>query len=396
MDDFIGAEFVTPKGSTLTVVGHNGLKSGKKKYILECSVCSRDEELWPHGSIQIRKGDIIRGKFNCGCATNTYYTEEQQVIRCKRVCSEMDYKYIGLDSEYTTAKDTYVNVVNNKTGNPVKCRAANLSRGVIGDKKNANKLIKERFKSKRVERTEVLNHKFKGVASIRLIGDTSDVVFSCLVCKQDVYTKNGLCNGELITELRQVERGYIPCRCNGRGFLTFDQKNLKVKLICDNEGISLDKFWDDNGEVYMSYICQKGNLKITNYHNFITGKRCSCCAGYGFDGNKSGSFYLVKWSCKGFNYLKYGITNNEDILERVNIQQNKTDGGEYEVLNHWRFCKGSHAEDLEDLIDYYFRFDEGVNKNIMPDGFTETIPYSCENVRFIEDKANYYKKKKEP
>ena len=39
-DDFIGTTFPTPKGGVLTVLYDNGLKKNKKKYILNCSICT--------------------------------------------------------------------------------------------------------------------------------------------------------------------------------------------------------------------------------------------------------------------------------------------------------------------------------------------------------------------
>lgn len=395
MDDFIGRQFTTQDGGILTAVGHNGLKGSEKKYIFECSICSKDKELWPYGSIQIRKGSILQGKFSCGCGRNTYYTEEQQIIRCKRVCEDLGYIFVGLDGEYKSAKKTYVNTINLLTGNPVRCSIANLVRGVIGDRKHADEQNKVRNKGKRLKRLEEISEIFKEVAELRLISDEGDIIYKCLKCKDDIYSQNNLCTGEFNTSLRQVEKGFVPCRCNKRGFLTLPQRRLKVSIICKEENLKLIDIWDEDDETHMIYLCTKGNTKTTNYHNFIAGSRCHCCAGYGFDETKRGYFYLVKWTCKGFIYLKYGITN-KPVTERLNRQKSKTEGGEYKIIKVWDFELGYNAEDLEDLIDYYFKFEKGVDKEVMPDGFTETLLYSDSNVNFIINKADWYKKKKEP
>lgn len=396
MDDFIGTEFVTPKGSTLTVVGDNGLTSNKKKYIFTCSICSKDEELWPYGSIQIRKSDILRDKFNCGCGANTYYNKEQQIVRCKRSCKELNYQFIGLEGEYKSARETYVNAVNTETDNPIRCTIGNLVRGVVGDKLDADYRAKVRNKEKRLQRITNLNLTvYKGRGIIYPLHECHEVLYRCFSCEGDIYSQNNLCNGIFTTAFSQIVKGFLPCRCSGKPLLTLKQKELKLKLICESEGLVLLDVWKDYNIVMLKYKCKRGNLKTTYYDNFMCGRRCTCCAKYGFDSQKSGNFYLVRWRCGGHDYIKYGITN-KNVLERINKQKSKTDGGEYEVIGVWNFKYGLYAEELEDLIDYYFRYEDGVEKKVMPDGFTETLLYNKSNVNFIINKANWYKKKKEP
>jgi len=83
-DSFIGTQFPTPKGGTLTVIGDNGLKGNDRKYTLECSICSKDEELWPLGSIQTTKRILNKGSVPCGCAKNPKWKEWQNKIRVQR------------------------------------------------------------------------------------------------------------------------------------------------------------------------------------------------------------------------------------------------------------------------------------------------------------------------
>ena len=68
MDDFVNSKFTTPKGGVLIVKDDNGLKGNKKRYILECSVCSKDKKLWPYGSIYSSKSSILKGNIPCGCS----------------------------------------------------------------------------------------------------------------------------------------------------------------------------------------------------------------------------------------------------------------------------------------------------------------------------------------
>lgn len=57
-DNFIGRTFTTPQGGVLTVVDDNKLKCKSKRYICTCSICSKDEELWPLGSITSVSGRL--------------------------------------------------------------------------------------------------------------------------------------------------------------------------------------------------------------------------------------------------------------------------------------------------------------------------------------------------
>lgn len=54
--EFVGTQFPTPKRGVLTVIGVSEEKSGSSnKFLCECSICSKDEELWPYDSIQAIK-----------------------------------------------------------------------------------------------------------------------------------------------------------------------------------------------------------------------------------------------------------------------------------------------------------------------------------------------------
>jgi hypothetical protein len=55
---FIGKEFTTPRGSKVSIVSVSNSAYTEKgwdgKYVLHCSLFSKDEELWPEGSITTR------------------------------------------------------------------------------------------------------------------------------------------------------------------------------------------------------------------------------------------------------------------------------------------------------------------------------------------------------
>jgi hypothetical protein len=59
-------EFLQKTHPQLKVVDVEG-KGNKRKFILVCDVCSKDEELWPYGSIRQSKSSLLGGSLSCGC-----------------------------------------------------------------------------------------------------------------------------------------------------------------------------------------------------------------------------------------------------------------------------------------------------------------------------------------
>lgn len=73
MKDFLGSEFNTPKGGVVRVeslLGKEDFIGGSNVYLLSCSICSEDTELWSVGSIYSKKGNLLSGKIPCGCSIN--------------------------------------------------------------------------------------------------------------------------------------------------------------------------------------------------------------------------------------------------------------------------------------------------------------------------------------
>ncbi|UZV41176.1 putative homing endonuclease [Vibrio phage vB_VpaM_R16F] len=66
-----------------------------KKLICECTICSKDQELWPYGSITMTKEQIKMGGNSCGCAFNPKWTTDQYKIRVKRKASELGLIFKG-------------------------------------------------------------------------------------------------------------------------------------------------------------------------------------------------------------------------------------------------------------------------------------------------------------
>lgn len=99
VDPFIGSEFSTPKGGILTVISHSHTIRSRKFYVVECSLCAQDKELWPTGTIVTSRYDIARFCV-CACSRVGKWKAFQMDIRAKRKAESLGYKFHGWAEEY--------------------------------------------------------------------------------------------------------------------------------------------------------------------------------------------------------------------------------------------------------------------------------------------------------
>lgn len=98
--DFIGTEFPTPKGGVLTVVGCCKEKIGTSAlFKVECSICSKDVELFPDG-FRSTKDCLIRGQVPCKCSNKFKWKESQYKVLVNRGCTKHNYKFLGWSGEF--------------------------------------------------------------------------------------------------------------------------------------------------------------------------------------------------------------------------------------------------------------------------------------------------------
>jgi len=109
-DEFCGASI--PHGNGIyNVLSYKKVGNKDKLYILECSTCSEDKELWPTGTIKIKKGNLERGYIPCGCSKAPKWTEEQYKIRVKRECDNIGFAFLGWYGIFNGC-DTYLDLYN--------------------------------------------------------------------------------------------------------------------------------------------------------------------------------------------------------------------------------------------------------------------------------------------
>ena len=109
-------EFLQKTHPQLKVVDVEG-KGNKRKFILVCDVCSKDEELWPYGSIRQTKVSLLKTKGFCACSSSQVtWSEKQYKIRVERECNNRGYTFHGW-AEPFKRNTTKLDLSNPVTGN---------------------------------------------------------------------------------------------------------------------------------------------------------------------------------------------------------------------------------------------------------------------------------------
>lgn len=81
--------------SQLVVVGHLGRNKTNRLYVVKCSLCSKDFEMYGSGFFLSTKSNLVKGSLPCGCSVCPKYTEEQWIIKLSRVSLERGYDFLG-------------------------------------------------------------------------------------------------------------------------------------------------------------------------------------------------------------------------------------------------------------------------------------------------------------
>jgi len=93
----------TPKGSVLTAVSVDRVVRSRVYYVFECSICSKDVELWPLGSIVTNKYDLAK-HVPCGCSGHPIYSEKQCRVLARRTAEIRGYRFLGWVGQYASQK----------------------------------------------------------------------------------------------------------------------------------------------------------------------------------------------------------------------------------------------------------------------------------------------------
>ena len=172
-----------------------------------------------------------------------------------------------------------------------------------------------------------------------------------------------------------------------------DFAKSKCESICKEMKYTFINFPEGYENCYskLNYTCPNHGNQTVSYESFVyTGSRCPSCAETGYNPNKPGSFYIVKWTKDDHSFIKFGITN-KNVLDRIKQQARKTEYL-YEILFHRTWKDGKIAYNIEKSIKTSKAFSINViDKEYFNDGFTETVEIN--NINRLLDCVHSYLRK---
>ena len=401
----IGSKISLPSGSVLTVVTtfkHKGIN----KYTLKCSACSLDSELFPAGSIVSEKAALFnhyhsdgtlkrKQRIPCGCGLTTRWSEEQNRIRVERRSKLLNYVFTGFLEKYK-GDTTRVSLYNPDTNNSFSVKLGRFLNEEYVDP------FLGRYKGWQTTKlgTEVIISKLEesgvypvGSVFTPVTGNMTKDLWkvSCPNCNTDRYSH--IKSDFVFRPSDVIDRRSGSCRCtNPKNYRwTEKEREFQIKDRLQELGYPLICFtpnWFSSNYSEFEIVCDRGHKSIKTVANFIRknreGSKCPICnrGSGGYDTSKSGTIYLSSWDK---TYIKYGVTNNCH-KERCKQQQRQSELSAT-VEYYKRSSDGQKIADIEKSIREYFG-GYAASKSELPDGFTETLPYSKETlqslINFIE------------
>lgn len=186
--------------------------------------------------------------------------------------------------------------------------------------------------------------------------------------------------------------GNQPCSKCGREVAAKKKLKTTEQFIKDSKEVWGKDTFDYSETIYTGshnkviLLCKKGTEFSQSATDHLSGYvGCPCCNNgrCGFDKNKSGWFYLFKWTHPdGRSFLKYGVTNSSVVESRAKKQKTRREGivFDYEQVESVYFKDGSSCYDFEQYIANKYGKNY-ISKEEFPDGFSETT--STENLTSI-------------
>ena len=99
-DDWSLSKPMFGKEGQLEVIGWSGKNPTHKFYILKCSKCSQDSDLFGCGYFKSVKGSLVKGQLPCGCSKKTLWSKDQYVVLCSRKAKDIGYTFLGFVGEW--------------------------------------------------------------------------------------------------------------------------------------------------------------------------------------------------------------------------------------------------------------------------------------------------------
>lgn len=148
------------KDGQLEVMGWSGkVKGGQKFYVLKCSKCSQDRELFGEGYFRSVKGSLVNlSQVPCGCARSFDWSKEQYAVLCESKAKELGYTFLGFEGEWKGQKtkikmlcekhgEWSSGIINNLVNKDQGCPGCRADVTAVGSKKPNDVMIDSFFSS---------------------------------------------------------------------------------------------------------------------------------------------------------------------------------------------------------------------------------------------------------
>lgn len=324
---------VTKAGSIVNIVR----KYSDKLYILECSSCSKDVEMW--GGVEYILGRPLGdGAFSSSCCCGLpVFSERQRLLQVVRLCSDLGYEFEGWFGKFV-GRETKLNLYNPVSGNRWSgCSIGNLIKGrkdpsMRGTKRYDDKVFIERFKNiiggdVQYEREEVNTWNF-----------------TCNTCKEDEFSVSGKLPYTFKTNTAHLSAGFVPCRCSKSHVNTQPEWKFLIGEICKDRNIRMLTKETEifNSRTRMEWVCEKGHLRensLESFKNNLGGcKECNqICNGYMVNRvHEQDNLYIF---CIGDDYLKIGRSFN---IKRREQELRRSSG--ISDINLLSYFSGKHQD----------------------------------------------------
>lgn len=350
----------------LQVIGWSGRQQSKKYYILKCTVCTSDKELFGEGYFKTTKSDMIRGYIPCGCSKRIQWSKEQYTVLCARKATELGYSFLEFEGQWGSGKNTKVRMFCSQHGEWVGGGVSNLINNGRGCPACARAKVEAARRVPLQDRINKINKLCEGTTS-SLISAPEDYkhVFERVRMACSVH-------GEWESSMKKVTDGKLCPKCGrlagglSRRIPDDEMVSKFMTTRAFSEGTSFNKIgMREDGKSEWEVFCPDCKESgISTLDNLQQGKRpCACTS------MRQKECY-INYVMDGDNVvaLKFGIAINSSF--RVDSQNRSS---VFEVVNKFVYtfpdtksCKAAEKECKQTL------YCGVIPKEEMSDGYTET------------------------
>lgn len=313
IDDFIGTVF-GDEGQILVTDRTDVVVSSHRQYIVICSKCSTDKEIFPD-KLLVSKYSLIRGSYPCGCSKSPKWDKRQTEIRVSRKLAEKNMKFLSWAEPYKGAATKMVVLC--KTCMCVTLSLLPYSVLSLGNSCDSCRVIqtgRRNRTSKEVVLSKLPSGVFPDGFHITLmdgVAASSAVYYFCPKCDSDKYSSAGISSGIFITSSESLLGGHLPCRCQV-GYI-FPERLQKYRLEQIGYNQHGSKFIDfvtqyKGLSTLSKIICQKHGEYTSTVEKFLVGNACPSCPSTHVRRSKAAYLYVLRVKTQGGGFIGYGIS----------------------------------------------------------------------------------------